>query len=932
MSDLLRVLLVEDNPGDADLIAELLPRDGPTLFEVECVARLSEALKCVGGDRFDILILDLNLPDSDGLATLRTMRQEASRLPIVVLTGNSDERVALAAIQHGAQDYLVKGQIDKNLLVRSIKYAIERKQSEETLRQSEAKYRQLYKSMMDAFAQVDMSGRIIDCNGVFLDMLGYTAEEMCHLTYVDVTPKRWHDLEARIIDQQVLSRGYSDIYRKEYWRKDGTVIAAELRTVLLKDDAGRPSGMWAIIRDITERKKTEEIIIKAKEEWEDTFDAISDIIFSHDSDHKIIRANRAYEEMAGLPYGEFVGRPYYDIFPKTDGPHELCSDVAISGKPQSTEIVIDSLGKTFSVWMYPKFDVKGKCLYSVHVMRDVTERKAHEQEIERLNKLYATMSGINKAVVRVKSREELFQEICSATAEHTGFKVVWIGWHDRESHEVKPVGRAGDGQEYLDKIKVYTDDRPQGHGPVGTCIREDRPCMFNDFQNSKLSAPWHQAAASHGLRAVAAFPIHFKQEVCGAFAVYDSESGIFRDKEIALLKEAATDISFALENLDGKVRQHEAETALKASEQIFRQLTENINEVFWMVSPDLETIIYISPAYERVWGRTCKSLYEDPKSFIDGIHPDDRKKAVGIITKGARRANFTLEYRIIQPDGSIRWIHARGFQVKDSRGHAYRIAGIAEDITEFKEAMDAKVMKEAAEAANEAKSDFLASMSHEFRTPLNAVIGFAELMSLGMGGPLTNQQKEYVADIFTSGQHLLSLVNDILDLSKVEAGKMELEIKEFNIERLIETSIALFKEKAFKQSLEMTFEIAQGLDTMIGDERKIKQVLFNLLGNAVKFTREGGEIHVGATLTDDKEFLKYSVSDNGMGISHEDQNKLFKPFQQVDTRLTRKYKGTGLGLSLCKRIVELHGGRIWVESEAGKGSNFIFVIPMRPGA
>jgi signal transduction histidine kinase len=205
-------------------------------------------------------------------------------------------------------------------------------------------------------------------------------------------------------------------------------------------------------------------------------------------------------------------------------------------------------------------------------------------------------------------------------------------------------------------------------------------------------------------------------------------------------------------------------------------------------------------------------------------------------------------------------------------------------------------------------------------------------MATGLSGQLTDQQKEHVTDIFTSGQHLLSLVNDILDLSKVEAGKMELEMKEFNIKRLVETSIALFKEKAYKQSLQITYEIAHGLDTMIGDERKIKQVLFNLVGNAVKFTPASGRIHVEAVLTDDEEFVKYSVRDTGIGISAKDQNKLFKPFQQVDTRLTRKYKGTGLGLSLCKELVELHGGRIWVESEAGNGSNFTFVISMHPGA
>jgi signal transduction histidine kinase len=268
----------------------------------------------------------------------------------------------------------------------------------------------------------------------------------------------------------------------------------------------------------------------------------------------------------------------------------------------------------------------------------------------------------------------------------------------------------------------------------------------------------------------------------------------------------------------------------------------------------------------------------------------------------------------------------------DDNGKYLYSVHVMQDITERRKMREAKIMKEMAEAANKAKSDFLASMSHEFRTPLNAIIGFSELMATGLSGQLTDQQKEHVTDIFTSGRHLLSLVNDILDLSKVEAGKMELEMKEFNIKRLVETSIALFKEKAYKQSLQITYEIAHGLDTMIGDERKIKQVLFNLVGNAVKFTPASGRIHVEAVLTDDEEFVKYSVRDTGIGISAKDQNKLFKPFQQVDTRLTRKYKGTGLGLSLCKELVELHGGRIWVESEAGNGSNFTFVISMHPGA
>ena len=929
MNDLLRVLLVEDNPGDADLLMELLPRYGTSQLEVECVARLSEALERVGADRFDILLLDLGLPDSDELGTLRAMRRHADRLPIVVLTGNNDERVALAAIQEGAQDYLVKGEIDYNLLVRSIKYSIERKQSEEILRASEAKYRQLYERMRDAFACADMSGRIIQANGVFLDMLGYTEDEIHDLTYIDITPKRWHDANALMIDQ-VLSRGYSDLYEKEYWRKDGTLLPVELRLMLLKDEAGSPSGIWSIIRDTSERKKTEQKIINAKKEWENTFDAITELIFIHDSEGRIIRANRAYEKMAGMSPAEFIGKPFFEIFPNMDRPCDLCGEALISGAPALQEIEIDSIGRTFSLRMYPKLDEKGRFLYSVHVMRDVTERKAHEREIKRLSMLYATMSGINKAVVSVRSHEELFREICRSTAEHARFNVVWIGWLDRESHEVKPVARAGDRQDYLDKIKVYADDRPEGHGPVGSCIREDRPCIFNDFQNSEKSKPWHQAAVTYGLRSVAAFPIYFHGEVCGAFAVYDTKTDVFKDKEVALLEEATRDISFALEVLDRKARQQKTEDALKVSEEIFRQLTDNIHDVFWMDSPDMDKIIYVSPAYEKVWGRTCKSFHENPKSFLDAIHPDDLENAMALITEGHRnKTSFSAEFRVIRTDGSIRWIFARGFPVKDSKALVYRFAGLAEDITEFKEAMDAKVIKETAEAANKAKSDFLAGMSHEFRTPLNAIIGFSELLTTGLAGEMTDKQIEYVNDILTSGQHLLSLVNDILDLSKVEAGKMELEMNEFDIKRLVETSIALFREDAHKRALQISVEIADYPGTIIGDERKIKQVLFNLLSNAVKFTPDQGSIHVGATMSEDKDFIKFSVSDTGIGISPEDQEKLFEPFHQLDTALTKKYKGTGLGLSLCRRLVKLHGGTIWVESEFGKGSTFAFTIPIR---
>ena len=548
----------------------------------------------------------------------------------IIGAGNLDYHIAvegndeLSGLAKASNEMAAKMKLSYTSVDHLEKEIERRKRTEEALRASQQIVEGIINAIPVRVFWKDKNLFYLGCNAAFArdagfadpkDIIGKDDYQMAWRAQADL---------YRDDDRQVIESGCAKLLVEEpQTNPQGNSFTLLTSKIPLRDSQGEISGVLGSYLDITDRKLAEEKIIKAKREWEDTFDAITEIIFIHDSDGRIIRANKSYEQMAGISLAECVGRPYHEIFPRSDGISKVCRESAVSGSHALEEMTIDSIGRTFSVRMYPKLDGEGKHLYSVHVMQDITARK---------------------------------------------------------------------------------------------------------------------------------------------------------------------------------------------------------------------------------------------------------------------------------------------------------------------KMIEAEIMKETAEAANKAKSEFLAGMSHEFRTPLNAILGFSELMATGLSGPLTDQQKEHVTDIFTSGQHLLSLVNDILDLSKVEAGRMELQMNEFNIEKLVESSIALFKEKAYKQGLQMTFEVAQGLDTMIGDERKIKQVLFNLLGNAVKFTPDGGRIHVEATVTDDKKFLKYSVSDTGIGISPEDQNKLFKPFEQVDTRLTRKYKGTGLGLSLCKQLVELQGGRIWFESEAGKGSSFIFVIPTRPGA
>jgi len=263
--------------------------------------------------------------------------------------------------------------------------------------------------------------------------------------------------------------------------------------------------------------------------------------------------------------------------------------------------------------------------------------------------------------------------------------------------------------------------------------------------------------------------------------------------------------------------------------------------------------------------------------------------------------------------------------------------------------------KETAEFASRSKTDFLSNMSHELRTPLNAIIGFTEVVIDQHFGELNETQQEYLQDVLQSSNHLLAIINDILDLSKVEAGKMELETTNVDLVAVLNGSIFMVKEKAMKHDIDVSVDAPEALETLVADERKIKQVIFNLLSNAVKFTPDGGSIVLTAETVDggwlvrhlpvahrekaafllsdsSRPFMKVSVADTGVGIKKGNFDKIFRPFQQEDNSTSRKFGGTGLGLTLCRKIISLHGGWIWVASREGEGSVFSFVVPLRPEA
>jgi PAS domain S-box-containing protein len=416
--------------------------------------------------------------------------------------------------------------------------------------------------------------------------------------------------------------------------------------------------------------------------------------------------------------------------------------------------------------------------------------------------------------------------------------------------------------------------------------------------------------------------------------------------------------------LEQQVRERTSE--LRESEIKYRRIFESLEDLYYQT--DNQGIVRIlSPSLYRLTGWKPEELIGKPVTEVY-VDPGTREKLLLTLSQNG----FVRDYEVLlkKKDGTTIPVSVGGQLLRDEQGRPAGIGGILRDITKRKQAEGkileanlrleeatarANEMAGQAERANHAKSEFLANMSHELRTPLNAIIGFSEVLQGGYYGTLNKDQLEFLGDIHTSGRHLLSLINDILDLSKVESGKMELQVSQVPLKDLLLGSLVMVKEKALKHGIRLMSCIDGVPETILVDERKLKQILFNLLSNAVKFTPDGGTVTLSACplslkggsffAADQQEVsipvvggqegigeqrvLEISVIDTWIVISEKDLKRIFNPFEQADNSTSRKYQGTGLGLSLTKNLVELHGGIVLAESEGeGKGSTFRVIIPI----
>jgi PAS domain S-box-containing protein len=745
-------------------------------------------------------------------------------------------------------------------------------------------------SVPDFIFYKDTKGVYLECNPAFSEFTGQAIDEIIGKTDYDLFEKEVADY-FRMNDCKTMKDGRPRKNGEWVIYPDGRHVFLETLKTPLKALDGKLMGILGISRDVTDRKSTGDILPDFQGELFQIVNSSLCPIFVIGKDHTVIYWNKACESMFGIAAAEMVGakEPWKAFYPRK---RPLLADLIVDGQNQLIKSYYDNKNlKSSSIeggyeaqdyfpqidkWILfnaaPLRNMEGRIVGAIETLQDITvSKKAEERLAKQHEQLISILEAIDEPVY-----------VC----DPKDYELLFANFPLKDEHGIDIIGK-----------KCYS-----------VLQNRDSPCPF--CTNDKIFG-----------------------ENIGKPYLWEFQNNVNKrwyrciDKAISWPDGRMVRFEMAIDLDEYKF----AQKALQESEERFEAISTFAQDA--IIAIDSEGHInFWNKAAERIFGYSSEEalaknvhLLLAPHDYQEKYHPAFlRFQDTG---KGSA-VGKTLELRAKKKDGTELSVELSLSAV--ILNNKWTAIAVIRDITERKIVEDALLKAtKAAENANRTKNEFLANMSHELRTPLNAIIGFSDVLLEGYFGELNNKQHRYLDNISNSGRHLLGIINDILDISKVESGKSILELEVISIHGMLEEMISFMQPLAADKEIVLKLEIAPGPDNLLADKAKVKQVLYNLIGNAIKFTDIGEYITINTKTEGNMAYI--SVIDTGIGIGAHDKERLFRPFTQLDSSTHRKYEGTGLGLALSKELIELHGGIIWVKSEPGKGSTFTFTLPLDRG-
>ena len=754
---------------------------------------------------------------------------------------------------------------------------------ENSAQANEQFFRSIFENAQIGISFFNIDGRAVFSNRALHEMLGYSGEELSRLeTWDEIVHPDDRASGAERYADLVQGKRDSDEWEQRFVRRDGRILVANGRFSLLRDAAGNPQYVASLIEDITEKKRVQEERNQVAKQMEMLLDSTGQGIFGIDLKGNCTFINRATCELVGYRPDEALGRNMHDLIHhhKPDGsvyPMDQCPVFRMFQKGEGwctdTEVIWRRDGNPIPV-EYSSFPIleNGTITGAVVTVVDITERKRTEEKLQASEQLFRSIfenAQLGIGLFKIDSQEHVSNRALHEMLGYTGEELNRLGQWDEI---VPPEERVSCAQRYAELIqgKRDTDEYEQRF------IRRDGRIVVGN--------------------------------------------GRFQ-----LLRDAAGKPRYIVGLTEDITERKRTQEALLENERLFRTIFENAPVGIGLYSVS-KAQYFTNRALHEMLDYTHEDLNSVEK-WDRVVHPDER-------ASGARRYAELLEgkrdydeweQRFIRRDGRLVIADGAFTVIRDTVGNPLYLLNTTKDITDRKQAeADLVAAKEEAVAATQAKSDFLANMSHEIRTPMNAILGMTHL---ALKTELTPKQRDYLTKTRSAAQALLGIINDILDFSKIEAGKLDVETIEFRLDQVLDNLSSVVSQKAQDKNLEFLISAQHDIPTnLIGDPLRLGQILINLVNNAVKFT-DRGEVVVSVVVEEkvsDRVKLKVSVRDSGIGMTPEQTARMFQPFSQADTSTSRKYGGTGLGLSISKRLVELMGGEIWVESHYGTGSTFLF--------